>query len=498
MNWAFTKNNKRIKISEIPVLANSLFFDEIAREYQDGKRIVLFFGVEEKAAVKVFAVLADDAESRLIVSSTLFKDTRKYPSLTKQIPAMHVFEREIWEEFGIVPEGNPWLKPIRYPHDRFDKTQKMENYPFFKMEGEEVHEVAVGPVHAGVIEPGHFRFMCSGEDVYHLEIQLGYQHRGAEKLFLGKNYQLKSQLAESIAGDTVIGHALAYSNIVESLCAIEVSKRANIIRAIALEMERAAIHIGDLGALANDVAYLIGNAVCGATRTLVINSLLAISGSRFGRGLIRPGGVVFDISSDLAAQIKQTLQKVYADVEGVCEEMFSAASVLSRFEKTGVVNNETAKSIGLVGMSARASGIPLDIRTDHPFGAYLYVPIHSMTLDGGDVFARAYIRYVEIKQSLNFVIECLDSLGDLDKNDLYREPSNQGGDYLTVSLVEGWRGEIAHAAISEGASGFMRYKIKDPSFHNWFGLALAVRNNGISDFPLCNKSFNLSYCGNDL
>lgn len=490
MNWAIGKNGKILSLKGIPELSLNLLRDEIAMQCSKGNRTVLFFGTTDK----VYAVMAEDENSRLLISSARITKDNVYPSLTKDFPALHVFERELYEDFGIVPEGHPWLKGIRYPFYRHHPEKTMETYPFFKMEGEEVHEVAVGPIHAGVIEPGHFRFMCQGENVYHLEIQLGYQHRGIERLFKGKRFQ--EPLAESVSGDSVIAHVTAYANSMESLAGIEPSRRSNAIRAIALEMERAGIHIGDLGALANDVAYLLGNAVYGATRTLVINSLLAICGSRFGRGLIRVGGVVYDIEPDKIHEIKKTLEKVSSDVILMSETMFSTPSVLSRFEQTGIVDTEKARQIGLVGPAGRASGLLPDVRSDHPFGMYRYSPIHKMTMSGGDVFARAYIRYLEITHSLDYVLEQLDNLPN-DGIEL-KEIQKLAPDSFAVSMVEGWRGETVHAAITDKDGNIASYKIKDPSFHNWFGLAQAVRGNGISDFPLCNKSFNLSYCGNDL
>ncbi len=489
--WLPARNGKTVAIKDIPLLSLSQLRDEIAEQCENGCRVVLFFGT---AQGKVYAVLAQDSRARVLISSAEFPENQSYLSLTKDFPAMHVFERELYEEYGLVPEGHPWLKGIRYPYYRHHPEKTMETYPFFQMEGEEVHEVAVGPIHAGVIEPGHFRFMCHGEKVYHLEIQLGYQHRGAERLFCGKRFQ--ETLAESIAGDSVIAHAYAYAMTMESLGRVQITRRAQAIRAIALEMERAGIHIGDLGALANDVAYLLGNAVYGATRTLVINSLLAICGSRFGRGLIRTGGVVFDIEEDKAREIRTTLEKVRQDVILMSETMFSTPSVLSRFDLTGVVEKEKARRIGLVGPAGRASGLSADVRTDHPYGMYRYSPIHKMTMSSGDVFARAYIRYLEIRQSLNFVLELLTHLP---ADGIERCPvSGLAPDSFAVSMIEGWRGETVHAAITDSSGNPVHYKIKDPSFHNWFGLAQSVRMNGISDFPLCNKSFNLSYCGNDL
>jgi len=491
MSWVKTKNGKTIALKDIPELSLPELGQEIAKECRKGSRMVLFFGTDQG---KIYAVVAQDVNSRLLVSSARFPENRTYLSLTKEFPALHVFERELYEEYGLVPEGHPWLKGIRYPFYRHHPENTMETYPFFQMDGDEVHEVAVGPIHAGVIEPGHFRFLCHGEKVYHLEIQLGYQHRGAERLFCGKRFQ--ETLAESVAGDSVIAHTSAYAMTMESLGGVQITRRAQAIRAIALEMERAGIHIGDLGALANDVAYLLGSAVYGATRTLVINSLLLICGSRFGRGLIRTGGVVFDIEKDKAEEIRAVLEKVRYDVILMSETMFSTPSVLSRFEQTGIVEKEKALQIGLVGPAARASGMTVDVRTDHPYGMYRYSPIHKSIWYTGDVFSRAYIRYMEIRQSLNYVIEMISHLPD-DGIEI-RPVSGLAPNSFAVSLVEGWRGETVHAAITDSTGNPVHYKIKDPSFHNWFGLAQAVRGNGISDFPLCNKSFNLSYCGNDL
>lgn len=489
MNWITTKNTNVIDINNIPVVD----FTELRQEIIElNKRVIGFFGIKEGVNedihTKLYIVLADDEKSELLILSSIFDAGQKsYQSLTQDIPAFHMFEREFYEEFNIEPLGHPWLKPVR--------NHKVE-YPFFKMDGEEVHEVAVGPIHAGIIEPGHFRFMCNGEKIYELEIQLGYQYRNVEQLFL-ENKGFSSHLAESIAGDTVIGHSLAYSNAMESLLNLKISDKAALIRLIALEMERIAIHIGDLGAVSNDIAYLMGNAVFGATRTLVINTLLEISGSRFGRGLIRTGGVVYDIDKKLSDKISNMLDKVLNDVERMTKTMFSSASVLSRLEKTGVLNKENAQKLGIVGMVARASGVGLDIRADHPWDKKL--SLSKKVLESGDVYARSYIRYEEIKQSAQIIKDLLLQLPAYkDEPLLAKTENNLKPNSLVVSMIESWRGEIVHIAITNDKGELLRYKIKDPSFNNWYGLAAAVKNNGISDFPLCNKSFNLSYCGNDL
>ena len=483
MNWLITENKKRININEIPVLSiNDLRLEIISL----AKRVIAFFGKKENDNIRLFVVLADDNEGKLYISSTIFENNvNEYESLTQVIPAFHMFEREFYEEFGIKPLNHPWLKPVRNHKNEYD---------FFEMEGEEVHQVAVGPIHAGVIEPGHFRFMCHGEKIYDLEIQLGWQHRGVEDLMLS---QPSNQLAESICGDSVIAQNLAYSNAIESLSEVEITNKAQLIRLIALEMERSAIHIGDLGAIAGDIAYLMGASIFGATRTLVINTMLEISGSRFGRGLITTGGVNFDIDKAMADRILSVLAKVSDDVERTTKVMLASPTVASRLEKTGVVSEENARSLGLVGMAARASGVNLDIRFDHREKWYKDIENRTTKADG-DVYSRTRLRYKEIKQSFHIIKKLLEKLKSYNEEQLEVQVGEMKPNSLVVSMTEGWRGEVIHIAITDENAKLARYKIKDASFNNWFALAMAVRNNGISDFPLCNKSFNLSYCGNDL
>jgi Ni,Fe-hydrogenase III large subunit len=472
------------------------FREELISACSHGERILCCFGRKYDGVVRVFVVYSDDANSRLHFSSMSVSEGGSFPSLSRDIPSMHVYERELYESFGIIPENHPWLKPVRYPHDRSDQKSVIENYPFYRMEGEQIHEVAVGPVHAGVIEPGHFRFMCDGENIHHLEIQLGYQHRGVESLLMKGGIETKSALIESVCGDTVIGHSTAYANALEALADIDLSRRAHAIRGIMLELERIGIHLGDLSAISGDIAYLSGNAIFGALRTYVINTSQAICGSRFGKGIIRPGGVLFDIDEELASQIRSTLGDVAKRTDEMANAMFADPGVLSRIEKTGVVDADTARQIGMTGPAARASSLRLDARADHPYGIYKFFPVFPRAMKTCDVFARAYMRYIEIQQSIDLILEILDSFPE--DTDLLVEMSPLKADSIVVSICEGWRGEIVHAVMTGGDGSPARYYIKDPSMHNWTALALSVRGNGISDFPLCNKSFNLSYCGNDL
>lgn len=495
MNWCEIKNIQSTSLTDIPVLDFSSLRNQSIEMISKGCRVVQFFGDKGKGGILLYIVLADDDQSKLYIAASKFSEGESFESITPIVKSFHLFEREFYEQFGIKPEGHPWLKPVRKGIAGI--SDKEEQYEFFKMEGEEVHEVGVGPIHAGIIEPGHFRFSCHGEKIYNLEIEHGFQHRGVEELFIRNKINLTTQLklAESIAGDTVIGHSGTFIRAIESLSDIDISRDAMAVRIIAIELERMGIHLGDLSALSGDVAYLTGNAVFGALRTKVINTTMAICGSRFGHDFLAIGGVNYGIDKELKTKISQMLSKMEEDVELASEVLFSSASVLSRFEKTGVVTYETAKEIGLVGPAGRASGLAVDIRADHPYGGFSQFPVHKLTLKTGDVFARAYIRYIEIMQSIRIIKELLEYPME---HELRRQARELLPNQLVISMSEGWRGEIVHAAITDEEGKLKRYKIKDPSFNNWIGVALAVRNNGISDFPLCNKSFNLSYSGFDL
>ncbi len=486
MNWIIFENNKKINAIDIPTSS----IDEIKTDFGNMKmRLLAFFGKQEFENVRLYVVLADDKVGKLYATSVLFTpEVKSYESFTSIYPQFHIFEREFYEDFGIEPLNHPWLKPLR-------KNQDL--YPFFEMKGEEVHQVAVGPIHAGVIEPGHFRFMCHGEKVYDLEIALGYQHRGVEELLL-KQKRYNNRLAESICGDSVIAYNMAYSQIMEALSNTQISDKAEIIRRIALEMERIAIHIGAMGAIAGDIAYQMGASIFGVTRTLVINTMLEISGSRFGRGLIEVGGVNFDIDKKLSKKIQDVLNEVALTVDRTTRVMLNAPTVISRLERTGVVSLETAKSLGAVGIAARASGLDLDSRFDLNDKWYTSLNVVKPFKSTGDVHSRFKLRYKEIKQSMKIVKKLLEKLSEEKSEIKVNANEKLEANSFVVSVVEGWRGEVVHIAITGADGELIRYKIKDPSFNNWYMLAMAVRNNGISDLPLCNKSFNLSYCGNDL
>lgn len=490
-------NGQAVPLSEIPNVTMEDFRRALIRAPQQHRRVAALFGTGDADGARLYAVLAGDGEGKLYVLRTLLSGST-YPSITPECPQAHLFERELFEQWGIVPDGHPWLKPVRFGDARQSGTPKRAVIgvtDFYRVEGEEVHEVAVGPVHAGVIEPGHFRFQCHGEQVLHLEISLGYQHRGVESALVSRPSKRFLPYMETAAGDTTIGHTTAYCQIIEGLSGTRVSARAHALRAVALELERLANHVGGLGALANDVGFLPTASFCGRLRGDYLNLTALLCGSRFGRGLVRPGGVRFDVDADRVQTLLQRLDATQRDVKNAIELMWDTSSVQARFEGAGALSTATAESLGLVGVAARACGLERDIRQDMPSGLYRMVQIPVSVAPSGDVFARAYVRWLEVQRSYAFVRE---QLQHLPSGAVANRPGSTKPEQLCVSLVEGWRGEVCHVALTNESGGFAAYKLVDPSFHNWMGLAMALRNQQISDFPLCNKSFDLSYCGHDL
>jgi len=477
--------------NDIPELPLPSLVEAAGTELIGGARICAWFGVPEpdRAGVRVVCVLADDVENSLAVARSL-PTQGAYPALTPRHAQAHLFERELFEQHGLRPEGHPWLKPVR----RGGATGPAMA-PFFQVVGSEVHEVAVGPVHAGIIEPGHFRFQCAGEEVLHLEVALGYQHRGIETAALGGPHLNTLRQMETVAGDSTLAHGTAHVLVLEALAGVEAPLRGQWLRSVALELERLANHTGDLGALANDVAFLPTSSACGKLRGDFLNLTASICGNRFGRRLAIPGGCGFDLDAVRLQKLSAALQPALNGVETAAEWLFDSSSVRSRFEGVGPVTESQAVELGSVGPSARASGVVRDVRFDHPAGWSRFAQIPVAVWPDGDVFARARVRFLEIQRSGAFLLE---QLATPPEGPVREEIPPPAPESLAVALVEGWRGETCHVAITDAMGKFRSYKIVDPSFHNWTGLALALRGQAISDFPVCNKSFNLSYCGFDL
>ncbi|MCI0549068.1 MAG: hydrogenase, partial [Candidatus Rokubacteria bacterium] len=337
-------------LGAIPELPVDEWRSAILEAVDGGARVAALFA---GSARELTALLAHDGTSTLSVTRTRLAEPR-YPSLSRDCPQVGLFERALAEEAGIRPEGHPWLEPVRFSQR---DGPVVGCAGFHSIEGPEVHEVAVGPVHAGVIEPGHFRFQCHGERVLHLEISLGYQHRGVEAALCSGAARRRIHYAETAAGDTSVGHATAYCEIVESLTAAPAPARAQALRAIALELERLANHTGDLGALAGDVGFLPTASYCGRLRGEWLNLTAELCGSRFGRGLVRPGGTAFDLEPARAARVVDRLETAIRDLRASVDLLWGSASVLARFEGTGAISADVAREIGLVGPAARATGL---------------------------------------------------------------------------------------------------------------------------------------------
>jgi Ni,Fe-hydrogenase III large subunit len=499
MNYITLQNHDCISVNNIPEMDYDTFFtlNTGLVEKNAEKHCITYFGYRVKQGIKLICCIADDEQHNILVSSTLVDEKKTVESFTTKHLSFEKFEREIHENFGINFNGHPWLKPVKYSFNRADKKQNIANYPFFFIESEELHEVGVGPVHAGVIEPGHFRFVCNGEQILHLEIQLGFQHRGIEQLFLNKKKLIqRTTLAENIAGDSVVGHTTAFAYLWESLSDFEPGRDILFARTLAQEIERIAIHTGDLSAICTDIAYQLGSSVFGRLRTPIINYFQEWCGNRLAKGLIRAGRNQYPYTPALAERFIKILDAFEPDFNEMNLQLSKLPSALSRLERTGALTKEQLISIGTVGMSARMNDLPRDIRKSHPYGLFPELDHQPIIKHHGDVYSRTQIRKQEVKQSISYVKQLINQIPNNISDSKPNLPLKP--DSFAISLTEGWRGEICHTAITDDKGDLLIYKIKDPSFHNWLALALAVRNNEISDFPICNKSFDLSYCGHDL
>ena len=505
MSWLRLKNcGKAINLDQIPNIEYPEFYQNLVEMLEDENfHIADYFGYSTTEGLKLIAIILDDKNSDILIAEHTYhyycEDSLL--SITAKCEAMHPFERDITERYGIVFKNNPWNKPLRFLANRFDKRMIIEKYPFYQISGETLHEVNVGPIHAGIIEPGAFRFTCNGEKVLHLEVALGYQHRGVEEVMCNTKSTLKQNIiAENIAGDSAVSNAIAYSTNIEKLSANlnNNSKQLNTERAIAQEMERIAMHIADTGALCGDIGYQLGQVACEALRTITINTTQMWCGNRFGKSIIRPCGTNFPLNNEICSEIKKNMSDVLKRYDEIRQNIKNTPSVIARFEACGTVDRNIALHIGAVGVCAKASGLLRDIRATHPYGEYKNMNHVPIIKTYGDVMSRLTIRCREVLQSIEYVLSLVDKIDTsiVQSRPIYNNNLVQNA--ISVSIVEGWRGEICHTAITNSQGEICCYKVKDPSIHNWLALSLAVRGEGISDFPICNKSFSLSYCGHDL
>ncbi|MBX3306232.1 MAG: NADH-quinone oxidoreductase subunit C [Nitrospira sp.] len=446
----------------------------------------------------------------VVLSSELVGTDRLFPSITPHIHAAQWYEREIRDMFGLIPQGHPdlrrlvrhehWPKgthPLRkdFPWDSVLGRQQGEHH-FRHIEGEGVFEVPVGPIHAGIIESGHFRFSVAGEPIMQLELRHFWKHRGIEKLFEQQPLIDAVPLAERVSGDTTVGHALAYCQAVEALLHLDVPRRAKYLRALFLELERLYNHLGDIGAMCNDTAYALAHAHCGRMKERVMQLNDRLTESRFLRGVMCVGGVTQDIENVRLVEIVEELNRIQSDFSEVGAIIFANASLTDRLETTGILNEQTAWDHAVMGVVGRASGMNCDLRRDRPFAAYDEIPVNVALYRYGDVRARLRVRGDEIHESIRLIREVRDNIPN---GPIAGRPSSlpKPGEW-TLAAVEGWRGEIIYMVTAGEDGRIHRCKVRDPSFVNWPAIQWAVLGNIIPDFPLINKSFNLSYAGNDL
>jgi Ni,Fe-hydrogenase III large subunit len=414
-------------------------------------------------------------------------------SLTPVTPSASWHEREVHERYQVEFSGHPALTPLMQHADAEPgELHEARGREFLEVEGEGVCEVPVGPVHAGIIEPGHFRFSVVGDTVLHLQLKLFYTHKGTETLFESMRAMDAVPLAESVSGDNCFAHAVAYCQAVEQVHRAEIPAKAGALRLIGLEVERLLAHIGDFGALCGDVGFSVPAAYCARIKEDILQASARAVGTRYWRGLATPGGMRKAIGSMESRQFREALQAAVQDFFEIAEEALNTPSVEDRFEGAGILERAIALDLGVVGPVARACGIAFDIRSNHPYGAYKDLTLNVPTYNSGDVMARARVRIDEARTSSRLVLDCLGGLPD---GPCY-QPLPEAATGKGFATVESPRGELLYwLQLEEGR--IKRCHVRSPSFQNWPALPFAVAGNIIADFPLINKSFNLSYSGCD-
>ncbi len=481
----------------------------------DGFRTAMVVGHEDRDTFRVVYVLVravDDHRCDVVLRTP--HDQPEIPSLAAEDYPLGRFEREIRDLYGVVPVGHPlpyrlirhghWPRgwyPMRRdadPDPVFDAD--VGSFPFLQVEGDGVYEIPVGPVHAGLIEPGHFRFSVVGETILRMKARLWFVYRGIEKLAEGRRPAEAIELTERISGDTAVGHTLAFCLAVEDAAGIDVAEEDRLVRALLLELERIHNHVTDLGALVNDVGYGIVNTHAQRLRESLLRLNKATTGHRLLRGGLTIGGAGLLALPDLGV-----LASVAVESAQLTAITLANSTVLDRFTGTAVLGGDAARNIGTLGYVARASGLDVDARRDHPFvdlGAHFEVVVEQ----GGDVLSRYLVRARELAVSAAVVADLVERLdgrlgtGREAERGVHagRGGGVGGGAVSGLGLVEGWRGAIAHRVELDSEGRLSRLKVVDPSFFNWPALPVALADTIVPDFPLANKSFNQSYAGNDL
>jgi Ni,Fe-hydrogenase III large subunit/Ni,Fe-hydrogenase III component G len=450
----------------------------------------------------------DAAHGFLTLQVPVAPENAELISLTNAVPSVNWQEREIQDLFGLKLVGHPnprrcalhddWpeVYPLRRDFDLHTQLPPFNGprHKFREVGGEGVFQVPVGPVHAGVIEPGHFRFSVAGEPVLYLQIRLAYTHKGTEKLFESMPISRGVFLAESISGDSSFAHATAFCHALERAAGVDVPVRARVLRTICLELERVYNHIADIGAIATDVGFVVANANAMRLKERVLRLNEALTGNRLLRSMACPGGVRRDWDTAQTEAVSLTLRELRPEFDSLCRLIQASSSTRDRLEGTGVLTPQTARDLGIVGLAGRASGVDRDLRRDFPHAAYDQVEFTVPVYAAGDVFHRMQVRIDEVNQSFSILDQLL---RNLPTGPARAELGELPADRLALGYVEGWRGEIFHWIRTAPGNRLARCKIKDPSLQNWPALTEAIQGNIIPDFPVINKSFNLSYSGTD-
>ncbi len=426
-----------------------------------------------------------------------------FPSVAQvHPPALHL-EAAIRDLFGLEcrgsPDPRPWLDhgrwDIRHPLGRRDGPAEPRPYEFLPAEGESLHEIAVGPVHAGIIEPGHFRFTAQGETVVRLEERLGYVHKGVESLMAGAELGWAARLAGRVSGDSTVAYALAFARAAEAALSIDAPRRAAWLRALMAELERLANHFGDIGAVCNDAAFSLMHTHCGILRERVLRAADACFGHRLMRDRIVPGGVASDLGDQGIARLRELTGEIRRRFPKLVELYDNTASLQDRTVATGILSSALARQYACGGFVGRASGRPFDARRALAYPPYDELRFDVPVLDAGDVNARVWVRIHEVGASLALIDQILDRLP---AGALCVEAAANGSTREGMALVEGFRGDILVWLRLDGSGRVERCHLRDPSWFQWPLLEAAIEANIVADFPLCNKSFNCSYSGHDL
>ena len=461
----------------------------------------------EKRSFEINSIFVDFRNSLWItVSMDIPQEDPSFDSLAKSMHSASLFEREIWEMFAIKPKGHPDLRRLRlhdevWPQGNYPlrkdfsgiNGQVLGEYKFGRVDGEGVFELPVGPVHAGIIGPGHFRFSVAGEPIINLEIRLGFKHRGVEKLFEGKSYLDAVQLSECVSGDSSFAHSLAFTRAAEKISGTSVPAQAAYLRGIFLELERMYNHVNGVGGIATDVGFSFPATYASIIKEAILQLNDRLTSNRYLKKVNAIGGVLVDIDDTKKQILLDSLKHIKKDFNELVKILYSSVSFMDRVDTTGVLQKKIAEDLGVVGLVARASGIPTDLRKYFP-GVYNEVKFKMVTQESGDVLARLRVRILEFEESIRLIEVFVAKL--VGSGELRVSSPIKGGSAL--GYAEGWRGPVLYWLKISPAGLIERCKVVDPSFHNWQGLSFAVLGNIIPDFPLCNKSFDLSYSGNDL